>query len=450
MKLKHLTATLLFVTFTNQIAFSGDSQIEELKKLILDIQAQLEHQQKEINGLKNQLQQNNEAIANKNKSQSVIENRLNDIDEKMVDFNESYSVIKDTPTVKLGKKINGLAIKGDARFRYERQERTRGVRKEETRDRQRVRLRIGGVWKNEADNWELGVGIATGGSGATSTNDTFSDNSVFETGDLRLDYVYSKHSWENINLTIGQQKNPFKTSLILWDSDVRPIGLTAAVNTGGLFATAGAYDVFHIGRDEANAFLVGSQVGYKVKSEDAEFLVAGGYYYFNDAATIGTNPPPGIAAGIDDKFDFKVGDVYSHMKIKLDGMKIKLFGHLASNFGADGAVGHTGITDNRGRALDPDENDTAWALGASGEMGRLKIGYTFASIEADSMYQQVKDSDFGYTAGMTSTDVKGHKVSVKYKLKDTLSLGSTYMDLEEISGSSREGRLVQLDLVYKF
>ncbi len=60
------------------------------------------------------------------------------------------------------------------------------------------------------------------------------------------------------------------------------------------------------------------------------------------------------------------------------------------------------------------------------------------------------DSDFGDTAGMTSTDVKGHKVSVKYKLKDTLSLGSTYMDLEEISGSSREGRLVQLDLVYKF
>ncbi len=464
MKLNHLAVFVIFITISSQFAFSGDAQFEELKKLILEMQTQLGSQQNEINALRQQLQHQNETIAAKKQAETVIENRLDSLDEKLVEFDDSYSVIKDTPIVKLGKKIDSLAIKGDARFRYERQERTRGVRKEETRDRQRVRLRIGGTWNNEEDNWELGVGVVTGGSGATSANDTFSDTSVFETGDLRLDYAYFKHSRENSKLIIGQQKNPFTTTFILWDSDVRPIGLTAAFDIGGAFITTGLYDMFHIGRDEANAFLFGSQVGYKVTSEHTEFVVAGGYYYFNDATSnsnfdvttigasnlTGTNPPPGIAPGIDKKFDFRVGDVYSHVKMRVGDLKFKLFGHLASNFGADGTVGHTGITDDIGRALDPDKNDMAWALGFSSEVGALKIGYTFASIEADSIYQEIKDSDFGDTAGLTDTDVKGHKISLKYKLKDTISLGGTYMDLEEINGSHREGELVQLDLIYKF
>ncbi len=444
MKLNHVPIFVAILTVASPFTFSGDAQFEELKKLILEMQTQLGNQQKEINSLKNKLEQQNEVIIGKNKSESV--------NEKLVRFDDSYGVIKEMPMVKLGKKIDRLVIKGDARFRYERQERTIGAAREQTRDRQRVRLRIGGTWHNEEDSWELGVGVATGGAGATSANDTFSDRSVFETGDLRVDYAYSKHSWDHAKLTIGQQKNPFTTSFILWDSDVRPIGLTAAFKAEGVFATTGVYDVFHIGRDEANAFLFGSQVGYKMKSEDAELIVAGGYYHFNDAASdpAGGNPPPGIAAATDRKFDFKVGDIYSHFKTKVGGVKLKVFGHAAKNFGADGAAGHTGITDDVNRALDPGENDQAWAFGVSGQMGRLKIGYSIASIEADSIYREIKDSDFGDTAGLTDTDVRGHKISIKYKMKDTITLGGAYMDLEEINGADRKGELFQLDLVYKF
>ncbi len=462
MNIKKTVSILILFAFTCQYLIANDDQFVELKKLVLEMKGQLQKQQNEINSLRNQLQHQNEVISeNDLREGKRLDDRLNNIDERMIDFNESYSVIKDSPRVKLGKKIDRFAIKGDARFRYERQERQIGAAKEQTRDRQRLRLRIGGTWTNQEDSWEFGVGVATGGTGATSTNDTFSDGAVFETGDLRVDYAYAKHNWENVKLTIGQQKNPFQTSFILWDGDVRPVGLTTSIDFNGLFVTTGVYDVFHIGRDEANAILFGSQMGYTYQSEDVEVVVAGAYYHFNDAATsqnfdpetMTTNPPPGIPGtldAIDDDFDFNIGDFYFHLKTKIGDAKVKLFGHGAINFGADGVVGHTGILDNAGRALKPDDNDSAWAVGISGEAGRLKLGYTYAAIEADSMYSEIKDSDFGDTAGMTDTDVKGHKFSVKYKLKDTVSLGGTYLDLKEINGVDQDGELYQLDLIYKF
>ncbi len=48
---------------------------------------------------------------------------------------------------------------------------------------------IAGTWSNDLNNLQFVVGITIGGSSATSANDTYEDNGVFETGDLRLDYA---------------------------------------------------------------------------------------------------------------------------------------------------------------------------------------------------------------------------------------------------------------------
>ena len=131
--------------------------------------------------------------------------------------------------MKFGKGISGLTLKGDARFRYEARERERQGKEDDSRDRYRIRLRIGGVWHNDDDNWEIGVGLATGETGtgsATSTNQSFSKSGVFQTNDINLDFAYVKHSWENVELTIGQHKNPWKatTTYIVWGRRRPPSG----------------------------------------------------------------------------------------------------------------------------------------------------------------------------------------------------------------------------------
>ena len=98
------------------------------------------------------------------------------------------------------KAIDQVKIKGDLRVRYERRDTEYENSDDDyARDRWRSRFRIGGVWKNKKEDWEVGAGLATGGSGATSTNDTWSDDEPFETGDIRLDYAYAKHKMNDFD-----------------------------------------------------------------------------------------------------------------------------------------------------------------------------------------------------------------------------------------------------------
>ncbi|MFP3927588.1 MAG: putative porin [Desulfobacteraceae bacterium] len=163
------------------------------------------------------------------------------------------------------KVIDNLTLKGDLRLRYERRDRNRpaGEEEDDARDRFRTRFRLGGIWQNDAENWEAGAGLATGSDGPTSTNATWSKNKHFETGDIRLDYAYAKHEFnDSFRITLGQHKNPYQTTWALWDGDVRPAGLTAQYEKGGLFLTAGGYDIYQAGDDVSMMFSV--KLGYGI------------------------------------------------------------------------------------------------------------------------------------------------------------------------------------------
>ena len=477
MKNRTFITCLLLGVIIQSVVFGGEIKSDELVDMIKQLQEQVTDQQNVINELKKQVegQDKSPVVAEQESHEEVSTPGTGDVDGEQSSAQEmetgeldphenllqkGYGVIKEVVGVEFNKGIDGLTLKGDARFRYERQERKRGTNPEETRDRQRVRLRLGGVWANLDDNWEIGIGIATGNAESTSTNDTFSDNDVFESGDLRLDYAYARHSWEYLDLVIGQQKNPWKdtTTFIMWDGDIRPIGVTAKYAMEGLFATGGIYDVFHFGRDEADALLFAGQLGYKLAVDDLEYIIALGYWWFNDATVdngvpdntlppgVSTDNAPGIPDGIDDDFDFNVGDIYSHVKMKRDGVEVRLYGHYLQNFGAEGNPGSGQLGGN----IDPEDNDQAYVFGVEGKVGDFKLGLAYARIESDSIYREIKDSDFGDTGGLTDTDVKGIKANVKYGFTKTMSLGLTYMDLSEIDGTDRDGELYQLDLVYKF
>jgi hypothetical protein len=179
--------------------------------------------------------------------------------------------------------IDQLTLKGDLRARYEIRDKDykEGQGSDISRDRWRTRFRVGGVWDNKAENWQVGAGLASGSNDPTSTNDTWSEDKPFETGDIRLDYAYAKHKWDDFAFTIGQHVNPYKSSWVLWDGDVRLAGLTAQYGAKqGIFATLGGYSAKLV-NDDNTATLVAGQAGYNGKAGAASYTLAAGYHTYS-------------------------------------------------------------------------------------------------------------------------------------------------------------------------
>jgi hypothetical protein len=471
-----ISAGLIAITCTGGEPVNQD----EVLRLLQELQRTVATQQDEISNLKAEL------AAQRQRDGSAIDAAMQQAVDMAVDERleaEGLAQLKDAGSITLGKDISGLKIKGDLRLRYERRERHDADAGDDggERDRYRQRARVGLVWDSEENDTQVGLGIATGGSDATSTNDTFSDKAVFETGDLRLDYAYAKQTFDAVTVTLGQQKNPFKTSKVFWDGDVRPAGLTVQTDTDSFFATTGLYDVMHIGSNESDAILWGTQLGTSFESDGAAGTLAIAYYHFNSATTdsvaggldlgdveddngdgdldageiIGADfdgPVNGIPAGLDNSYDFQILDLYGQVKFDLGDVDMKVFGQFARNLGADGAVNTGQRPGTAADPIDPEDAEDAWVLGVEGKTGPVKLGYQYARIEADSLYGVLKDSDFGAGGGLSSTDIKGHIFKAGYSFNSQLSLNGTVMlvDRIELSTDKDEANLYQLDLSYKF
>ncbi len=339
--------------------------------------------------------------------------------------------------------IDNLTLKGDLRVRYERRDVDKpGTLADAARDRFRSRFRAGGVWANGSENWEVGAGLATGGSASTSTNDTWSDDGTFDTGDIRLDYAYAKHRFNDaFKLTLGQHPNPFMTSWLLWDSDARPAGFTAQFDQNGLFVTAGAYDVYQAGDDVAMLFA--GQLGYHGKAGEVGYKLAAAYYDFDHKVfDLYTRPNP--------NYDYRIGSLDGELTTVLGNAKVKAYGQLFENFGADGTVGQ-GLL---GGTLDPEDEDLGWVLGLEATFDKVKFSYAYAQVGADSVIPQLKDADFGDGIGI-GVDVEGHKLGASYSFTKDCSLDATAMFYQPMSRTDsaagvEDVALYQLDINYKF
>ena len=346
--------------------------------------------------------------------------------------------------------IDQLKIKADLRLRYEHRDRERKSKDDDKKNRMRTRLRIGGIWANTTENWEIGVGLASGGSDATSTNSTWSDNEVYETSDIRLDYAYAKHTLGNFAVTAGQHKNPYKKSWLFWDGDVNPIGVTVQYGEKtGPFVTGGAYAVRYYGgdhnKDTANTGLMGAgQFGWNGKIGNMKFLAATGLQYWessvsDDFYTVG------------DDYNFTIGDVYTKLTIPAGKAKIDLYAQVWQNFGADGNVGQGTLAGD----LDPEDETLGYVIGAKAKIGAVKVKLSWAHIEADSIFAEIKDADFG--TGIDSTNIEGFKLGLGYSFTKNWSMDATaqlFKTLEAYNDGSRdvddEVKLYQVDMKYKF
>ena len=354
-----------------------------------------------------------------------------------------------------------MELSGDLRIRYEYKE--KDVDNEDPTDRMRQRFRLGMKWNNPGENWKIAAGLATGGSDATSTNDTLSDGSFFETGDIRLDYAYAEHKMNNFKFIAGQQKNPFQTTWALWDSDVRPAGFTATMDLKPAFVTAGWYDVYYADNDMAQMEAI--QAGLKTD------IIAGALAFYNfhdDAPEImgdfltkekfgrKTTDEDGntvyVIDYMDPDYSYQIIDLYLKADIKTDMLKISPHAQIFYNIGAEGEEGQSllsGEQKNGADLLDPEEENLGYLLGVKASIDKIKLGVEYASIGADACVPLLKDSDWG--SALQYVDVEGFKLGLGYALTKHCELNATaYLYEAKERDIDQDPKTYHIDMVYKF
>lgn len=443
-----------------------------------------------------QLQELSQRLQNLESNQTQIKTAMKETNEAVAEQNKKIE--KEDSRLSLGKGIEGLKITGDLRLRYEMRDRTFDQKRTDANDgdrtRLRDRLRLGGVWTNKDEAWEIGVGLATGNaraSGGTSdgrsTNSDWGRNGVFDHQELWLDYAYAKHKWDlggtPASLTVGQQKTPFVNTILTWDGDLRPTGVSAQYGDpqgkdySGPFATVGAYEVSYLsdgrvisgdpqdGIDD-NVWLYAAQAGYKWKGEDSSWLGLFGYQKISDAYRnasswyANSNDPNNAFGAADTGYGYDIGEFYTEYQTSLSGVTVKPYAHVAYNFGAGGDKSQGTAKDTSLISADSSDNALAWMLGVDLKRGKWSLGYAYLDIGADAVFGPMRDSDFGETAGLVDTDIRGHVLRLGYDLTKNCSLGASYYNLERRKGGSGNdssgssfadsAQLVQLDLNYKF
>jgi hypothetical protein len=426
----------------------ADGNADVLKK-IEAMQQQIQAQQEMINALRSELD-----VQQKTTTEIVREEVQSAVSEGLAQSNGSM--------ISLGKGIDGLKLTGDARLRYEYRNLDAdegGDTRQKTRFRHRVRL--GGVWTNSAESWEIGLGLEAGSDSGKSANDSWNKSEVWESGDLFLDYAYAKHTFgeSGLSMILGQQKNPWVHTFVTFDGDLRPTGATLKYDQDMFFATVGAYNLRGDSNvedssdgDQSLANMYGGQAGLKYKTDCLNALVAFGFFYYDGE----TSEYVAHSEGAD--YNYEVGTAYAEIGGKAGPVGLKAFAEFAMNFGADDAFNsysYGPYSDHTPADYTPEDNDMAWVVGLEAKYEKFKASYAYAHIEGDSMPWFVTDSDFGAAVPGkdSSLNVEGHKLGLSYSVTKNCSVGATAFFtslIEAADGYDDEGSLYQFDVKYKF
>ena len=262
--------------------------------------------------------------------------------------------------------------------------------------RQRLRARLNATTQ-VSDSTSVGIGLASGGANARSTNQTL--GGTFTSKGIMLDTAYIKTKVKGLDVLAGKFKNPLTTlSELNWDSDIRPEGV--AIGTGyKRFSLKGAYFVIDDNAVDDPSLVVG-QLGYQGK----KFVLTSSYTTMQKVA--GDNS-------------------YVNVNTAFSVWKLRAFGEYNVN-------------------LDTGTDDTAWIAGLGADLGKLNVKYTYRHVEANGVSALLTDSDFGQ-----GTDTKGSEINASYKLDD-VKFGVTYFILQNgVTNGTHYDRLM-VDASVKF
>jgi len=360
-----------------------------------------------------------------------------------------------------------ISLNGDFRLRYQYERRKNDT---EGRTRGRYRFRLGGEGQ-VTDGFKVGFGLATGGTDARSTNQTFNNDGTgaFTTPDIRLDYAFAEYQpMSKLSIVGGKfkMKNYLYTPTdMLWDSDINPEGGSlhwgdslAGIEDTDYWFNTGVWVLEHNDQvDVPDPFMVYAQAGVSNKAEildksvdskfAATFYTFPGLHGSSLANSGGTNSTG--AGGV-------LGSDYTSLGLSTEiGVKELLGGILP--FSMDERIAFIGdfIHNFDDDTTVDKEKTTGWTLGTKfghkkvKDPGSWQMKYLFTVLGKDAFPDAFPDSDRGFGGG---TNIKAHEVALTYAWKKNVTLGLDYYisDHYAKSGSDDHEHLIQADMAYKF
>jgi hypothetical protein len=320
-----------------------------------------------------------------------------------------------------------VKIKGDIRTRYQFEDKTGS----EERSRGRIRYRLGIIAK-PASNWEVGAGLASGGSDPRSTNQTMQD--AFSSKGINLDYAYAQYTHSDTGLTAVAGKFKRKVYLwaptdVMWDGDINPEGVAVsfAPMKGPLWLNAGILVLEeHESATRRDSHMGYGQFGLKFKSGDMFGKLSGTIYTFGQMKAAGSDAYTG-AGGTNTDNNLGSFNLAGEVGTKVGGGKFSVVGEYINNYETNTKEG------------------TAYIVGFKHKIGKWKMKYLYADVEHNAVPDFLPDSDrFGGDTG-----IKGHEVEFEYAINKKVSVGLDYYATED-PVSKEDQDIVQLDLKVEF
>ncbi len=360
---------------------------------------------------------------------------------------------RDRILVAVGNVFEKLDVYGDLRLRHETDN---NVDRRPTRNRERLRLRLGAIYQL-SDELDIGARIVTGNAiDPKSSHQNF--GSGFDSFEVSLDRVYATYKPQEVpglSITAGKFSHPFRRNPVygelVWDGDIQPEGVSISYTLSNerikpfdrLDFRIGEYILLQQNNlDEASAF-VAQVSGDKALSQNVDLLVALGWYRYSDLTpdddlSLRLKNAGNSIAGDEFASGFSILNPLLALTYKGFPRPLTVSGELMWNTRAAGGAGQ------------------GWALGlAYGETRKPKdwrAYYQFQYIERDAVLSAVSQDDF-----TLATNFRGHMFGVQYKLGDSVALHLWALLAERLSSdgfffddSGDDQWRVRLDLNFRF
>lgn len=347
--------------------------------------------------------------------------------------------------------VSRIQFKGDFRLRYQYDDHKGDDGKTTNQNRGRYRWRLGAVGDvTEDKKWQVGFGLASGGTDPRSTNQTFTND--FETPDARIDYAYAQfHPFKEWKIIGGQMKNPlYKPKDLVWDGDIRPQGVAAPVtykisDQFGLFVTPALFILEQFkpkGKSDETAWMFVLQPGITANPSKASWVKLAGTWYANTDVkghsfrhTANSNTDATATTGL--RYNYSSIGVDGEAGLKFDSyiQQAALFGQFIKS--------------------DADNDDTGWLVGfkfgrSVKELADWEFKYNYRRLEKDAVPDFLPDSDF-YGG---KTNAMGHEFELKFGLTKHAYLALDYYHAKKIDpapgGTDQPENLFQFDVNFKF
>jgi hypothetical protein len=289
---------------------------------------------------------------------------------------------------------------GDLQLRYDH------VSREEPIDRVRGRLRFG--IRYFVGSWEMGaIEELTRGSNSALEETIRNDNEL--SNDLSTDEVYVRWSpSESISVMAGKTKLPIKVSPMLWDEDLRPIGLSAEGNVSigdfdRLSLTVGWFEGAHLYNDKTR--IVAAQTAWFWREgAPVSYTASLGYIKFYDTdglveerllRTNGVLAGKSVVGATLADIQFGVSSNSEHWPIRFD---INLVRNLGARSERDGAR-------------------ISVAAGSVRRKQGVEFGLTYERIQRDAVLAAFNSDDWWF-----HSDMQGVMSWIGYGLSDQWSV----------------------------